>query len=577
MTDAELQRGDWTHTLYHARLPHLGALGVYLFLLGGTWDVSWHIVIGRDTFWSPPHLVLYAGINLILLTLAGAVVHARRLARRGIAYPGPTLRLPGGPAVNPGIVVAGLGAVMALTSAPIDNYWHAAFGLDVVIWSPPHIQLVFGVAFAALGMMVAVASELNTLAPARGMTPARGPLGPERLLVVIGALLLVTLLALYGEYAYDIPAYPVWIGAAVAALGVGSITALVARASALPWPATTAALVILVLHLVNEAAIAVTPVLGRALSGVLPAGYWPPATLVHLVPTLVLPAAVAADVATRAIERRGSGRGRRAAGGAVVVAATFVASSTFWYELWQALPVVGEQTTLSWLHEMPWWGALVAVGAGALGALAGWNIGAMLRRSMPTVGVRVRPAAAVAMAILLLVAHVRPAAAHSEGPEHEHLPAMTIEFGADHVVAGVPLDVVVRVAPPEVMGAPYEAPVVSIDRAGVERRHALVPAAEPGAYRGTLVFPSARRWTIAVVLAGGDDPVFDWWRIDVGTPPAGAPIARTRALDVRTQDIRAPGEVSPGAILVGKLAVTAFTALLATAAFVALRGAAPDA
>ena len=28
--------------------------GVLLFLLGGFWDVAWHIEVGRDTFWSPP-------------------------------------------------------------------------------------------------------------------------------------------------------------------------------------------------------------------------------------------------------------------------------------------------------------------------------------------------------------------------------------------------------------------------------------------------------------------------------------------------------------------------------------------
>lgn len=55
--------------------------GVLLFLIGGTWDVSWHIVAGRETFWSPPHLVLYAGILLIFGTALHGVSSAWQSGR----------------------------------------------------------------------------------------------------------------------------------------------------------------------------------------------------------------------------------------------------------------------------------------------------------------------------------------------------------------------------------------------------------------------------------------------------------------------------------------------------------------
>src|SRR6266849_1723168 len=30
---------------------------------GGYWDISWHISIGRDTFWTPAHMAIYlAGV-----------------------------------------------------------------------------------------------------------------------------------------------------------------------------------------------------------------------------------------------------------------------------------------------------------------------------------------------------------------------------------------------------------------------------------------------------------------------------------------------------------------------------------
>jgi hypothetical protein len=36
------------------------------------------------------------------------------------------------------------GTIMMITSAPFDNWWHNAYGLDVKIISPPHIILALG-------------------------------------------------------------------------------------------------------------------------------------------------------------------------------------------------------------------------------------------------------------------------------------------------------------------------------------------------------------------------------------------------------------------------------------------------
>src|SRR6266542_4214149 len=70
--------------------------GVLLFLLGGYWDVAWHVEIGRDTFWSPPHLLLYAGVLGVLGSSAYAVVRAWRVRR------GPP---------NPALFIAAIGGV----------------------------------------------------------------------------------------------------------------------------------------------------------------------------------------------------------------------------------------------------------------------------------------------------------------------------------------------------------------------------------------------------------------------------------------------------------------------------------
>src|SRR6266511_5378574 len=36
------------------------ALAVTSAYVGGYWDISWHRSIGRDSFWSAPHIAIYA-------------------------------------------------------------------------------------------------------------------------------------------------------------------------------------------------------------------------------------------------------------------------------------------------------------------------------------------------------------------------------------------------------------------------------------------------------------------------------------------------------------------------------------
>ena len=49
-----------------------------------------------------------------------------------------------------------------LTSAPFDDWWHNAYGLDVTILSPPHTLLGLGMLFLQFGACVSVCKYLNT-------------------------------------------------------------------------------------------------------------------------------------------------------------------------------------------------------------------------------------------------------------------------------------------------------------------------------------------------------------------------------------------------------------------------------
>ena len=41
---------------------------------GVQWDIQWHVVIGRDSFWIPPHLMTYAGVSAAVILSFGMLL-----------------------------------------------------------------------------------------------------------------------------------------------------------------------------------------------------------------------------------------------------------------------------------------------------------------------------------------------------------------------------------------------------------------------------------------------------------------------------------------------------------------------
>lgn len=130
--------------------------------LGLAWDIRWHGAVGRDSFWTPPHLLLYTGIALAgLLCLAVVLLDTRRYYA---GAPGVTarttwtvLRVFHAPL---GFIVAGSGLAVLLIAAPFDNWWHELYGVDVVLWSPFHVMGLLGAVIAGIGVVYVFAALL---------------------------------------------------------------------------------------------------------------------------------------------------------------------------------------------------------------------------------------------------------------------------------------------------------------------------------------------------------------------------------------------------------------------------------
>src|SRR5579864_8665820 len=63
-----------------------------------------------------------------------------------------------------GAFIAVWGCVAMLTSAPFDNWWHNAYGLDVKIVSPPHTLLSLGSLGIKIGLLALIAGVMSRAA-----------------------------------------------------------------------------------------------------------------------------------------------------------------------------------------------------------------------------------------------------------------------------------------------------------------------------------------------------------------------------------------------------------------------------
>src|SRR5689334_6844561 len=147
-----------------AVLPwHVPAMlvGSTSIVVGILWDISWHETIGRDTFWTPAHMAIYLGG-----VLAGSVGGWLAIKHTFFAVPVDRDASVGvfGARAPLGAWVAIWGALAMITSAPFDDWWHNAYGLDVKIISPPHAVLGLGMFGISVGSLLLVLSRQNRLA-----------------------------------------------------------------------------------------------------------------------------------------------------------------------------------------------------------------------------------------------------------------------------------------------------------------------------------------------------------------------------------------------------------------------------
>src|SRR5499427_5172785 len=198
-------------------------------ILGVMWDISWHRTIGRDTFWTPAHLAIYLGGVVAGLTCGFVALRTTFFgtpAETGAAVGFWGFRAPFG------AWVCIWGAFAMVTSAPFDDWWHNAYGLDVKIISPPHMLLAAGIAAIQYGaMLMALAWQNRAIGNRRYL---------GRLFLLGAGLLLLLVATVATEHTQRWDMHQVHFYKVSAAVFLFFILSA-ARASVARWPATTIA------------------------------------------------------------------------------------------------------------------------------------------------------------------------------------------------------------------------------------------------------------------------------------------------------------------------------------------------
>jgi hypothetical protein len=122
----------------------IATCGSFLQIAGTSWDVTSHIMQEPETFFTPSHTVLYAGVGLLTIAAGtSGFLLIRNNELRGRSFTTPMKLLI-------------IGSTISLVAGPSDFLWHETFGVDGLL-SPPHLALITGMLINAVATVVGLA------------------------------------------------------------------------------------------------------------------------------------------------------------------------------------------------------------------------------------------------------------------------------------------------------------------------------------------------------------------------------------------------------------------------------------
>ena len=123
------------------------SFGILLVTVGGSWDITNHLLSKPETFFSPPHALMYSGVAISLTGVVLSFIGWKNLKKFKDSY-----------FLSLKIKLIGIGLLTG--AGPLDFIWHSYFGLDGLL-SPPHFTLIIGMFLCSIGGMVGISRYLK--------------------------------------------------------------------------------------------------------------------------------------------------------------------------------------------------------------------------------------------------------------------------------------------------------------------------------------------------------------------------------------------------------------------------------
>lgn len=160
------------------------SVGSILQIVGGNWDVTSHLLLKPETFFTPSHTLLYGGILLLSIS---AVVAAYILIRNYEIRKDP---------LSLSFKFLIIGSALSIISGPSDFIWHEIFGVDGFL-SPTHLLLITGMLVNSIGTVMGLIRISSHLKDQHSSVV-------NRILLVIGFIALWVNLITY-VYIFSLP------------------------------------------------------------------------------------------------------------------------------------------------------------------------------------------------------------------------------------------------------------------------------------------------------------------------------------------------------------------------------------
>ena len=125
----------------------LTSFGILLVIVGGSWDITNHLLNKPETFFSPPHALIYFGVMISLIGVIFSFIGWKNLSLLKNSY-----FLP--------LKINLSGIILLVGAGPFDFLWHSNFGLDGFL-SPPHLTLMFGMFLCSISGTIGISRFLK--------------------------------------------------------------------------------------------------------------------------------------------------------------------------------------------------------------------------------------------------------------------------------------------------------------------------------------------------------------------------------------------------------------------------------